>query len=157
MESQDVRQDLGETEAMRGECPHCDIPHPGIYPCACCDQPGHIAQDCVAHFADSSMQARFPKKGKLRKTLIKHYEYRRCGESHPFNIYCPTIRFPPIIPGECRSCGTRTREHTNDCQYVAIKDNIRLCTYCRAQDHHYAVCPQRIADQEATVREKKKK
>ena len=44
----------------------------------------------------------------------------------------------------------------NDCQYVAIKDNIGLCTYCRAQDHRYAACSQRIADQEATAREKKK-
>ena len=74
LESQDVRQDLWETEATRGECPHCDIPHPGICPCAWCDQPGHIVQDCMAHFADSSMQARFPKKEKLRKTPIKHYE-----------------------------------------------------------------------------------
>ena len=31
-----------------------------------------------------------------------------------------------------------------------------MCTYCRAQDHRYAGCPQRIADQEATAREKKK-
>ena len=118
--------------------------------------PGHIAQDCMAHFTDSSMKARFPKKERLRKTPLKRYECRRCGESHPFNIYCPTIKFPPIIPEKCRSCGTTTREHANDCQYVAIKDNIGLCTYCRAQDHCYAACPQRIADQEATVREKKK-
>ena len=41
-------------------------------------------------------------------------------------------------------------------QYVAIKDNIGLCTYCRGQDHRYAACPQRKVDQEAAMREKKK-
>ena len=61
-----------------------------------------------------------------------------------------------MIPGECRSCGTTTREHANDCQYVAIKDNIGLCTYCQAQDHRYADCPQRALDQEAVAREAKK-
>ena len=122
--------------------PNCDIPHPGVCPCAWCDRPGHIAQDCMAHFADNSMQARFPKKERIKRTPIKHYECCRCGESHPFNIYCPNVRDPPVIPGECRSCGTTTREHANDCQYVAIKDNIGLCTYCQAQDHRYAACPQ---------------
>ena len=39
---------------------------------------------------------------------------------------------------------------------VAIKDNIRLCTYCRAQDHRYAACPQWAVDQEAAAREKRK-
>ena len=61
-----------------------------------------------------------------------------------------------MIPGECRSCGTTTREHANDCQYVAIKDNIGLCTYCQAQDHWYAACPQRAVDQETAAREKRK-
>ena len=84
-----------------------------------------------------------------------HYECCCCGESHPFNIYCPNVRDPPIIPGECRSCGTTTREHASDCQYVAIKDNIGLCTYCRALSHRYADCPQRIADHERSTREKK--
>ena len=102
------------------------------------------------------MQARFPRKDRAKKTLIKHYEYHQCGESHPFNIYCPNVRDPPIVPGECRSCGTTTKEHANDCQYVAIKDNIGLCTYCRALSHHYADCPQRIADHERSMREKKK-
>ena len=139
-----------------GQCPNCDVLHPGVCPCAWCDQPGHIAQDCMAHFADSSMQARFPKKEKICKTPIKHYECHCCGGSHPFNIYCPTVRDPPVVPGECRSCGTTTREHANDCQYVAIKDNIGLCTYCWAQDHQYAICPQRIADHEAVARERKK-
>ena len=139
-----------------GQCPNCNTPHPGICPCAWCDQPGHIAQDCMAHFADDSMRARFPKREKVRRTTIKYYECRRCGGSHPFNIYCPNVRDPPVIPGECRSCGTTTREHANDCQYVAIKDNIGLCTYCQAQDHRYADCPQRALDREAAAREAKR-
>ena len=110
----------------------------------------------MAHFVDDSMQARFPKKEKMKRTPIKHYECRRCGESHPFNIYCPNIRDPPVIPGECRSCGTTTREHANDCQYVAIKDNIGLCAYCQAQDHRYAACPQWTLDQETVAREMRK-
>ena len=155
-ESQDVRRSPAKGRGSGGQCPNCNIPHPGICPCAWCDRPGHIAQDCMAHFADDSMRARFPKKEKMKRTPIKHYECRRCGESHPFNIYCPNVRDPPVIPGECRSCGTTTREHANDCQYVAIKDNIGLCTYCQAQDHRYAACPQRTLDQEAVAREMKK-
>ena len=134
-ESQDVRQSPAKGRGSGGQCPNCNIPHPGICPCAWCDWPGHIAQDCMAHFADDSMRTRFPKKEKMKRTPIKHYECRHCGGSHPFNIYCPNVRDPPVIPGECRSCGTTTREHANDCQYVAIKDNIGLCTYCQAQDH----------------------
>ena len=156
MESQDVMQDPNIDEEGRTQCPNCDIPHPGVCPCVWCDQPGHIAQDCMAHFTDCSMQARFPKREKVRKSPMKHYECRCCGESHPFNMYCTTVWDPPVIPGECRSCGTTTREHANDCQYVVIKDNIGLCTYCRAQDHRYATCPQRIADQEAAKIEKRK-
>ena len=155
-ESQDVRQSLAKGRESEGQCPNCNIPHPGICPCAWCDQPGHIAQDCVAHFADDSMRARFPKREKVRRTPIKYYECRRCGGSHPFNIYCPNVRDPPVIPGECRSCGTTTREHANDCQYVAIKDNIGLCTYCQAQDHRYADCPQRALDQRTVVGEARK-
>ena len=152
-ESQDVRQSPVVGRDSGGPCPNCDIPHPGICPCAWCDQLGHIAQDCMAHFADDSMRARFPKKERVKRTPIRHYECRRCGESHPFNIYCPNVRDPPVIPGECRSCGTTTREHANDCQYVAIKDNIGLCTYCQAQDHRYAACPRRAADQEIAAKE----
>ena len=102
------------------------------------------------------MRARFPKKERMKRAPIKHYECRRCGGSHPFNIYCPNVRDPPVIPGECRSCGTTTREHANDCQYVAIKDNIGLCTYCQAQDHWYAACPQQMLDQETAAREMRK-
>ena len=155
-ESQDVRQSPAKGRGSGGQCPNCNTPHPGICPCAWCDQPGHIAQDCMAHFADDSMRARFPKKEKMKRTPIKHYECRRCGGSHPFNVYCPNVRDPPVIPGECRSCGTTTREHANDCQYVAIKDNIGLCTYCQAQDHRYATCPQRTLDQETVAREARK-
>ena len=155
-ESQDVRQSLATGRDSEGQCPNCNIPHPGICPCAWCDQPGHIAQDCMAHFADDSMRARFPKKEKVKRTSIKYYECHRCGGSHPFNIYCPNVRDPPVILGECRSCGTTTREHANDCQYVAIKDNIGLCTYCQAQDHRYADCPQRALDRGAVAREAKR-
>ena len=56
-ESQDVRQGPGSERVSGGQCPNCDIPHSGVCPCAWCDQPGHIAQDCMAHFADSSMRA----------------------------------------------------------------------------------------------------
>ena len=129
-ESQDVRQSPVSKRVSGGQCPNCDIPHPGMCPCAWYDQPGHIAQDYMAHFTDNSMWARFPKKERTKKMPIKHYECRRCGGSHPFNIYCPNVRDPPVIPGECRSCGTTTRKHANNCQYVAIKDNIGLCTYC---------------------------
>ena len=155
-ESQDIRQSPVMGRDSGGQCPNCDIPHPGICPCAWCDRPGHIAQDCMAHFADDSMQARFPKKERIKRIPIKHYECRHCGGSHPFNIYCPNVRDPPVIPGECKSCGTTTREHANDCQYVAIKDNIGLCTYCQAQDHRYAACPRRAVDQEIAAREKRK-
>ena len=151
-ESQDVQQDPAPGGGFREQCPNCDVPHPGVCSCAWCEQPAHIAQDCMAHFADTSMQARFPKKEKVKKTLIKHYDCCPCGESHPFNIYCPTIKFPPVIPRECRSCGTITREHANNFQYVAIKDNIGLCTYGQSQDHYYAACPQRRADEEAAMR-----
>ena len=82
----------------QGQCPNCDVPHPGICPCAWCDQLGHIAQDCIAHFADSSMQARFPKREKVPRTPLKQYECHRCWGTHPFNIFCPTIRDPPVIP-----------------------------------------------------------
>ena len=98
-ESQDVRQSPAKGRGSGGQCPNCNIPHPGICPCAWCDWPGHIAQDCMAHFADDSMQARFPKKEKMKRTPIKHYECCRCGGSHPFNIYCPNVRDPPVIPG----------------------------------------------------------
>ena len=149
-ESQDVGHSLVSGRVSGGQCPNCNIPHPGVCPCAWCDQPGHIAQECMAHFADSSML------GRTKKTPIKYYECRRCGGSHPFNIYCPNVRDPPVIPGECKSCGTTTREHANDCQYVAIKDNIGLCTYCQAQDHRYAACPQWAVDQEMAAQEKRK-
>ena len=92
----------------------------------------------------------------MKRTSMKHYECHRCRGSHPFNIYCPNVRDPPVIPRECRSCGTTTHKHANDCQYVAIKDNIGLCTYCQAQDHRYAACPQWALDQETVTREAKK-
>ena len=56
-EFQDVRQSPAKGRGSRGQCPNCNTPHPGICPCAWCDQLGHIAQDCMAHFADDSMRA----------------------------------------------------------------------------------------------------
>ena len=70
-ESQDVRQSLAKGRDSESQCPNCNIPHPGICPCAWCDQPGHIAQDCMAHFADDSMRARFPKREKSEKNTHK--------------------------------------------------------------------------------------
>ena len=66
LESQDVRLDPEMGRTPQGQCPNCDVPHPGICPCAWCDQLGHIAQDCIAHFVDSSMQARFPREKKYQ-------------------------------------------------------------------------------------------
>ena len=109
LESQDVRQDPMTERVSGGQCPNCDVPHPGVCPCAWCDPPGHIAQDCMAHFADSSMQARFPRKEKICKTPIKHYECHRCGGSHNFNIYCPTVRDPPVVPGTADHVGLPLR------------------------------------------------
>ena len=85
-ESQDVRQGPAKGRGCGGQCTNCNIPQPGMCPCAWCDQPGHIAQDCMAHFAVDSMQARFPKKERMKRTPIKHYECRRCGGSYP-SIY----------------------------------------------------------------------
>ena len=85
-ESQDVRQSPVSERVSGGQCPNCDIPHPRVCPCAWCDQPGHIAQDCMAHFADNSMRARFPKKERTNKTLIKHYECTTVGDHTP-SIY----------------------------------------------------------------------
>ena len=69
---------------------------------------GHIAQDCMAHFADNRMRAQFPKKERTKKMPIKYYKCCRFGGLHPFNIYCPNVRDPLVILGECRSCGTTT-------------------------------------------------
>ena len=62
LEFKDVRLDPRMERTSPRQCPNCDVPHPGICPCAWCDQLGHIAQDCMAHFSDNSMRARFPKK-----------------------------------------------------------------------------------------------
>ena len=49
LESQDVRQDPDAERVSGGQCPNCNVPHPGVCPCAWCDQPGHIAQDIFWH------------------------------------------------------------------------------------------------------------
>ena len=66
-----MRQSHVMGRGLGGQCPNCDVPHPGICPCAWCDRPGHIAQDCMAHFADDSMRARFPKKEKSKENTHK--------------------------------------------------------------------------------------
>ena len=68
-ESPDVRQSPASERVSGGQCPNCDIPHPGVCPCAWCEQPGHIAQDCMAHFAGDSMRAGFKKGKRQRKCL----------------------------------------------------------------------------------------
>ena len=80
---------------------------------------------------------------KKRKSKILEYTCRRCGEQHPFNRYCPYAIEPPIVPGECRSCATLTNHHDEECELVAIKDQIGLCTFCGDISHLYADCPDR--------------
>ena len=47
------------------------------------------------------------------------------------------------MPGECRSCATLTNYHDEECELVAIKDRIGLCTFCGDISHVYADCPDR--------------
>ena len=89
------------------------------------------------------MRNRFPKRKKTKKQKVLEYTCRRCGDRHPFNRYCPYAVEPPIIPGECRSCATLTNVHDDECELVAIKDRIGLCTFCGDITHTYAECPER--------------
>ena len=63
-----MRQSPAKGEIPGASAQIVTFPHPGICPCEWCDQLGHIAQDCMAHFADDSMRARFPKKEKMKRT-----------------------------------------------------------------------------------------
>ena len=112
-------------------------------PCGWCEKKGHISLECPAKFYSQSMKERFPKMKKRRKSKILEYTCRRCGEQHPFNRYCLYAIEPPIVPGECRSCATLTNHHDEECELVAIKDRIGLCTFCGDISHLYADCPDR--------------
>ena len=114
-----------------------------VGPCGWCEKKGHISLECPAKFYSPSMKERFPKIEKRRKSKILEYTCRRCGERHPFNQYCPYATKPPIVPGECRSCATLMNHHDEECELVAIKDRIGLCTFCGDISHLYADCPDR--------------
>ena len=101
------------------------------------------------------MKNRFHQEASPKRPKIKTYECRRCRERHPFNRYCPYVSQGEITPGECKACGAVTNIHAEDCQYVAIKDEIGLCSYCGCPDHTYRTCPQREA--EKVVAEKNRK
>ena len=78
---------------------------------------------------------------KRRKLKILEYTCRRCGEQHPSNRYCPNAVEPPVVPGECRRCATLTNHHDEECELVAIKDWIGLCTFWEDISHLYTDFP----------------
>ena len=146
-----VRREVGQSPRvlsqkfplLEQDCRNCDKGHKGQCPCGWCGEYGHISSECPAKYYSQSMRNRFPKKKKTRKQRILEYTCRRCGDRHPFNRYCPYAVEPPIIPGECRSCATLTNVHDDECELVAIKDRIGLCTFCGDITHTYAECPER--------------
>ena len=123
--------------------------------CGWCQQYGHISKDCLVRHYDDSMREHFPPQEKKQKKPLRQYDCRQCGQKHLFNVYCPYITQPPVIPGECKSCGAVTNTHDEDCQYVQIKDEIGICSYCGKLDHSYAKCPQREEDKERLRKERK--
>ena len=141
LESQDPSQDLWVPES-----PYCGW----------CQQYGHISKDCLAKYYDNSMRERFPPQERKSRKPLRQYDCRRCGQKHPFNVYCPYITQPPVVPGECKSCGAVTNLHDEDCQYVEVKDEIGICSYCGKLDHSYAQCSKREQDKEAIRREGRK-
>ena len=124
--------------------------------CGWCQQFGHISADCMAKYYDDSMNTRFPPKGRKPRKPLRQYDCRRCGQKHPFNVYCPFVTQPPVIPGECKSCRAVTNVHDEDCQYVEIKDEIGICSFCGQLDHTYAQCPEREEQREIARKEKDK-
>ena len=116
--------------------------------CGWCQQFGHISADCLAKHYDTSMNVRFPPKGRKPPKPLRHNDCRRCGQRHPFNVYCPFVTQPPVVPGECKSCGAVTNVHDDDCQYVEVKDEIGICSFCGQLDHTYAQCPEREEQRE---------
>ena len=117
---------------------------------------GHISAECLAKHYDNSMNARFPPKERKPPKPLRQYDCRRCGQRHPFNVYCPFITQPPVVPGECKSCGAVTNVHDDDCQYVEVKDEIGICSFCGQLDHTYAQCPEREEQREIAQMEREK-
>ena len=124
--------------------------------CGWCQQFGHISADCLAKYYDDSMNARFPPKGRKPRKPLRQYDCRRCGQRHLFNVYCPFVTQPPVVPRECKSCGAVTNVHDEDCQYVEVKDEIGICSFCGQLDHTYAQCPEREEQREIAQKERKK-
>ena len=124
--------------------------------CGWCQQYGHISVNCRAKYYDDSMNARFPPKGRRVQKPLRQYDCRRCGQKHPFNVYCPYVTHPPVVPGECKSCGAVTNVHDEDCQYVEVKDEIGICSFCGNIDHNYAQCPEREEQREVARKERER-
>ena len=95
-------------------------------------------------------------RGRRVQKPLRQYDCRRCRQRHPFNVYCPYVTHPPVVPGECKSCGAVTNVHDEDCQYVEVKDEIGICSFCGNLDHTYAQCPEREEQREIARREREK-
>ena len=124
--------------------------------CGWCQQFGHISAECLAKYNDDSMNTRFPPKGRKPQKPLRQYDCRQCGQKHPFNVYCPFVTQPPVIPGECKSYGVVTNVHDEDCQYVEVKDEIGICSFCGQLDYTYAQCPEREEQREMAQKVKDK-
>ena len=155
LESQNLQTSNGPRGRDGDQCPNCDIPHPGVCPCGWCTEKGHISQDCLAKHWSQSMRNRFRQETSPKRPSIRTYECRKCRERHPFNRYCPYASCGEITPGECKACGAVTNVHAEGCQYVAVKDEIGLCSYCGRPDHTYHTCPEREQDREVAERNRK--
>ena len=106
----------------------------------------------MAKYNDDSMNKRFPPKGRKPRKPLRQYDCRQCGQKHLFTVYCPFVTQPPVIPGECKSCRAVTNVHDEDCQYVEVKDEIGICSFCGHLDHTYAQCPEREEQREMAQR-----
>ena len=155
LESQDFQTSNGPKGRNGDQCPNCDIPHPGVCPCGWCMKKGHISQDCLAKHWSQSMKDRFRQEASPKRPSIRTYECRKCREMHPFNKYCPYAPKGEITLGECKACGAVTNVHAESCQYVAIKDEIGLCSYCGRPDHTYCACPERELDREVAEKNRR--
>ena len=155
LESQNLQTSNGPRGRNGEQCPNCDVPHPGVCPCGWCTEKGHISQDCLAKHWSQSMKDRFHQETSPKKPSIRTYECRKCRERHPFNRYCPYASRGEITPGECKACGAVTNVHAEGCQYVAVKDEIGLCSYCGRPDHTYRTCPEREHDREVAEKNRR--